>query len=102
MESLINSDFFLGENMKINNQEINIDDLLDQKYMHKEIKKGIFLSEYKIEVLLRYGIDVNKCSSINDIIFLATEILEDDPDASDLDGVINEMSEFNYYSNTNK
>ena len=38
MESLINSDFFLGENMKINNQEINIDDLLDQKYMHKEIK----------------------------------------------------------------
>ena len=102
MESLINSDFFLGENMKINNQEINIDDLLDQKYMHKEIKKGIFLSEYQIEVLLRYGIDVNKCSSINDIIFLATEILEDDPDASDLDGVINEMSEFNYYSNTNK
>ena len=29
MESLINSDFFLGENMKINNQEINIDDLLE-------------------------------------------------------------------------
>ena len=40
--------------MKINNQEINIDDLISSRYMHKEIKKGIFLSEYQIEVLERY------------------------------------------------
>ena len=33
--------------MKINNEEININDLVDNKYMHKEIKKGIFLSDYQ-------------------------------------------------------
>ena len=30
--------------MNINGKDINIDDLFDQKYMHKEIKKGIFYS----------------------------------------------------------
>ena len=45
MESLTNSDFLLGEKMLINNQEVNSDDLYSSKYMHKEIKKGIFLSE---------------------------------------------------------
>ena len=32
--------------MKINGDKVNIDDLFDEKYMHKEIKKGIFLSDY--------------------------------------------------------
>ena len=41
--------------MKINNQEINIDDLLDQKYMHKEIKKGIFLKEKSERIFIRKG-----------------------------------------------
>ena len=30
--------------MQIDNQNIDIDDLVSDKYMHKEIKKGIFLS----------------------------------------------------------
>ena len=32
--------------MNINGQEVDINDLYDKKYMHKEIKKGIYLSEY--------------------------------------------------------
>ena len=31
-----------------NDQEINIEDLQSQKYMHKEIRKGIFLSDYQL------------------------------------------------------
>ena len=82
-------------------KNVNIDDLFSSKYMHKEIKKGIFLSEYQIEVLNRYDIDPYKCSSINDILFLVDEIL-DEVDEDDLYMVYNELNEFNYYSNINK
>ncbi len=102
MESLINSDFILGDQMKINNEEVNIDDLVDQKYMHKEIGKNIFLSEYQCQVLLSYNIDPYKCGSVDEILFQIDEVLEDNPDADDLDNISREISEFNYYANTNK
>ena len=88
--------------MNINGKDINIDDLFDQKYMHKEIKKGIFLSQYQCEVLQRYNINPYACSSINELIFMIDEVLEDESDADDLDGISREISEFNYYANTNK
>ena len=88
--------------MNINGQEVDIKDLYDNKYMHKEIKNGIYLYEYQCEVLNRYGINPKECASINDIMFLIDEILEDDPDADDLDNISREISEFNYYANTNK
>ncbi len=88
--------------MKINGDEVNIDDLFDEKYMHKEIKKGIFLSDYQYSVLLKYSIDPNKCSSIDELIFMIDEVLDDESDADDLDAVSKEISEFNYYANTNK
>ena len=81
--------------------EINIDDLFNQKYMHKEIKKGIFLSEYQIEVLNKYDINVEEIVSINDLIYQIDEILQLD-DYEDLELVANEISEFYYYANTNK
>ena len=87
--------------MIINNQEINIDDLQSQKYMHKEINKGIFLSDYQIEVLLRYGIDPYECGSITELIYLIDEILEED-EIEELDNISREIMEFNYYANTNK
>ncbi len=88
--------------MNINGQNINIDDLYDQKYMHKEIKKNIFLSDNQIEILNSYGINPYECSSIEDIIFKIEEVLEDETDADDLENVESEISEFNYYANTNK
>ena len=87
--------------MKINDQEVNIDDLYNQKYMHKEINKGIFLSDYQIEVLTRFNINPYECSSINDLIFKIDEILDEEID-DELDMVSREIIEFNYYSNTNK
>lgn len=87
--------------MNVNGENINIDDLVSQKYMHKEIKKGIFLSDYQISILSMYGIDVYKCSSIKEILFQIEEILEDE-DIEELDLVSKEIAEFNYYANTNK
>ena len=88
--------------MIINNQEIDISDLISQKHMHKDIGNGIFLSDYQIEVLIKYGIDPYKCSGIEDLIFKIEEVLEDDDSLEDLDNISREISEFNYYSNTNK
>lgn len=87
--------------MKIDNEEINIDDLINEKYMHKEIKKGIFLSDYQIDVLMRNQINPYNCASINELIFLIDEALEDDMD-EELDNISKEIIEFNYYTNTNK
>lgn len=88
--------------MNINGDNINIDDLFDEKYMHKEIKNGIFLSKYQCDVLLKYSIDPYKCSSVNELIFMIDEVLDEDSDADDLESVSREISEFNYYANTNK
>ncbi len=88
--------------MKINEEEIDISDLVNQKYMHKKINKDIFLSDYQIEVLNRYDIDPYKCASIKDLLFQIDEILESDDSLEDLDNISREISEFNYYANTNK
>ena len=87
--------------MKINDQEINIDDLYSEKYMHKEIKKGLFLSEYQINILLSNGINPNECGSITELIYLIDDVL-DEEDNPELDQVSKEIIEFNYYTNTNK
>ena len=87
--------------MLIDNNNIDLNDLFDQKYMHKEVKKGIFLSEYQLEILNKDGIDIECVSSINDILYQIDEILEFD-DYEDLEIVANELVEFSYYANTNK
>ena len=91
----------MGENMIINNQDINIDDLVSDKYMHKKLDNGLFLSDYQIDVLLRNGIDPYKCGSIDELIYLIDEIL-DEEDEEELDIISKEIMEFNYYANTNK
>ena len=87
--------------MIINNQNINIDDLVDEKYMHKKLNNGLFLSNYQVDVLKRNGIDPYKCSGIEDLIFQIDEILDIDED-EELDLISREIMEFNYYNNTNK
>ena len=101
MESLINSDFLLGGKMIVDNKKIDISDLISQKYMHKEINKGIFLSDYQIDILMQNGIDPYKCGSINELLFLIDEILEEE-NIKELDIISKEIMEFNYYANTNK
>ncbi len=87
--------------MLINKQEINIDDLFDDKYMHKNIGNDIYLNDYQIQVLMKYKINPYECSSINDLMFRVDDILLDE-DAEDLELVEKELSEFNYYTNTDK
>ena len=87
--------------MEINNQDIDIEDLVSDKYMHKKLDNGLFLSDYQINVLLRNDIDPYKCASINELIYLIDEALLEIED-EELDTISREIMEFNYYNNTNK
>ena len=65
------------------------------KYMN------LILDLQEIMILKMFNIDPEMCSGIDDLIFMIEEELENEYD-EDLDMVSKEISEFNYYTNTNK
>lgn len=87
--------------MNINGKSIDISDLTNEKYMHKKVN-NLFLSNYQISVLNYYKIDYLKFSSMKELIYLIEEVLDNDEDAEDLEMVSKEISEMDYYNNTNK
>ncbi|MBE6160801.1 MAG: hypothetical protein E7158_01080 [Firmicutes bacterium] len=74
------------------------------KNMLKKLDNGLLLSDAHIEILERYGFDCKKYASIEELIFDIEEFLneEGDSDCGDLDWVSADLSERNYYQNTNK
>lgn len=66
-----------------------------------KINDNIYLTNYQIDILKRNGIDINNATSIKQIIFEASEIYEDTLD-EELDEVIDQLCEKNYYENTHK
>lgn len=84
--------------------EYNINELLNDIDFNKnklvKVNEKLYLTNYQIEVLNKYEIDFQNLN-LSSIIFLGEEILEED-DYEDLDEVIRELAERNYYENTNK
>ena len=67
-------------------------------------KNGLMLTNNEIDVLKRYGVDYEKCTTLKEIIYLVEDILNED-DSSDLDEleyISSTISERDYYQNTNK
>lgn len=85
-------------------KEYNINELLNNIDFNKnklvKINEKLYLTNYQIEVLNKYEIDFQNLN-LSSIIFLGEEILEED-DYDDLDEIIRELAERNYYENTNK
>ena len=85
-------------------KEYNINELLNGIDFNKnklvKVNEKLYLTNYQIEVLNKYEIDFQNLN-LSSIIFLGEEILEED-DYEDLDEVIRELAERNYYENTNK
>jgi len=94
--------------MKIKNEEINVDDLIKdidlEKDMLKDYGNGMLLTENYIEILSRYDIDYKKYSDLNSLIYEIEECLNDSYglDIDDLEWLGKELSERNYYQNTRK
>lgn len=92
--------------MKINNKELDINELTKAVYNDKSMIKmrgnGIYLSDNQIEVLNRYNINYKKYNSLSSLIFEIEEILNEEVDVDDLEDVSAKLSELNYYNNTEK
>lgn len=75
-----------------------------------ELKKygnNILINSYETNILLKCGIDINNCNTIEEVLFLIDRYLDDTLDLSDeeydeIDYVANNLSERKYYAGTNK
>ena len=86
-------------------KDYNLNDLLNNIDFESnrlvKINDKLYLTNYQIEILNKYNIDYNSLGNLSSIIYVAEEILEED-DYEDLDEIIKELAERNYYENTNK
>lgn len=76
----------------------NIADIDYQKLLHKNIGNDIYLTEEQIEVLEDNNIPYTTCNDIHELIYL----LEQYDDSIEIDTILQEIAEFNYYHNTKK
>ena len=71
-----------------------------------KIKNNLLISEKDINTLKKYEIDVDKFSTINELIFVIEDIINNEDLSSDeideLDYISQTLQERNYYNNTNK
>lgn len=67
-----------------------------------KINSNLFLTKREIEVLERYNIDYQNCNDMNTLMYLIDEYLIDTFDCNDLENISIDISERNYYMNTNK
>lgn len=87
----------------MNNSKIEslLNDINIDQYKTQKVNDYITLTNYQIEVLKRFDIDPSLYTKLKDIIYVAEEIYEETLD-EDLNMVLDELSERNYYENTNK
>lgn len=62
---------------------------------------GIYLNDNEANILKQNGFDINKYTSIKDLMFDLEEVLEDEEN-TELEMILDSIAEFNYYHNTNK
>ena len=87
------------------NKEYNIKELLDSIDFNKNkltrVNDKLMLTNYQIEVLKRFDITPENYSSLSSIICDVEEVYEETLD-EELDNILSELQERNYYENTNK
>ncbi len=92
--------------MIINGKEVSIDDLVETIDINNNIpktrKNGLVLRNSQIETLKKYNIEYENFTSLSSLIFEIEEILTYETDLDDLEELSAELSEQNYYNNTNK
>lgn len=91
--------------MDINKQEI--DSFVMNTIRDNKLRKinNIYLSTRQINVLDKYNIDYKNVLDIKGLIFVVEDYINENfsyEELSDLEDLSRELSEFNYYYNTNK
>ena len=67
-----------------------------------KINNNLFLTKREIEVLKRYNINYNSCNDVSTLMYLIDECLDGCSEIEDLENISIDISERNYYMNTNK
>lgn len=89
--------------MLINNKEYDVDNLIkDIKINNYIIYKDMYLSDNQISILDNNGFDYKKYNNIKELMFDIDEYLYNEPDNIELEKVLEDLSEFDYYHNVNK
>lgn len=76
----------------------NVTDIDYQKLLHKDIGNNIYLTSEQIEILEDNQVPYSKCKDIHELIYL----LEQYNDSDEIESILQEVAEFNYYHNTKK
>jgi hypothetical protein len=76
-----------------------VQEVFEQNQLEK-INDNLYLTKNQIDILERYDIEY-KSKSIDQLIFEIEDILNYE-DSDELDKLSMDLSEFNYYHNTNK
>lgn len=92
--------------MKLNGKNINIEDIITEVDIDKNIPKkrnnNLVLRDSQIEILKKYNIYYEAHTSLKSLIFEIEEILNYETDLEDLEQLSEELEEMSYYNYTNK
>ena len=93
--------------MEVKGQNFDIDKLINDLDMENNFREhrgnDICLSNNQISILKRNNIDYKKYSNLSSLIFAIEEYLDAEEELDqELDNLLEDLSEFNYYKNTNK
>lgn len=83
-----------------------IDDFVEETIKNNTLNKinNIYLSNKQMHILDKYKIDYKNVVDMNELIYKIEVYIEDNyfDELFDLENLSQELSEFNYYYNTNK
>ncbi len=92
--------------MRLNGKDINIEDIITEVDIDKNIPKkrnnNLVLRDSQIEILKKYNINYETHTSLKSLIFEIEEILNYETDLEDLEQLSEELEEMSYYNYTNK
>lgn len=91
--------------MKINEKEVSVNEAIQfsnyDNLLLKHRNNGLLLSDYQLDILKRNDFDINKYSSMQELLFDIEDYLNEEYDL-ELDLVSSQLAEFIYYRDTKK
>lgn len=86
----------IDEYIKNTVENLDFDNFLEKQ------NGNIYLRKKEIDILKKYNISYENCNNLLEIIYEIEEYLSDGYESDELEWLSRELSERNYYQNTNK
>lgn len=78
--------------------ENELNEILQQNSLIK-INPNLYITKYQKDILEKHNIPFQSCQNPKELIFLLQDVLDED---DDLEEILAQISEFDYYQNTQK